>query len=177
MVFEGIGADGKPAKSWRFTEGLNIPIGQVPLPDGALIYSIPYIQRMTDADGDGKPEAIKPLYGLFGNVDTHGMVNSFIRGVDGWIYACHGFRNDSSLVGADGQKVTLNSGNTLRFREDGSHVEQWSHGQVNPFGMTFDAYGNLYNADCHSMPITCILRERSIRASANRTMGSASPPT
>ncbi|MEZ6056489.1 MAG: hypothetical protein R3C01_07270 [Planctomycetaceae bacterium] len=158
MVFSGIGIDGKPAKASRFVEGLNIPIGIVPLPDGALVYSIPNIQRLTEAKGETKSESATSLYGPFGNVDTHGMTNSFTRWVDGWIYACHGFRNDSSVVGKDGHRVTINSGNTLRFREDGSRIEQWSHGQVNPFGMTFDPYGNLYNADCHSMPVTCVLR-------------------
>ena len=36
---------------------------------------------------------------------------------------------------------------------DGSRIEHWTHGQVNPFGLTFDVMGNLYSADCHSSPI------------------------
>ena len=44
-VVEGIGSDGKPTKVTRFAEGLNIPIGNVPLGDGkeALVHSIPNI--------------------------------------------------------------------------------------------------------------------------------------
>jgi len=84
--------------------------------------------------------------------------SSLLLGFDGWVYACHGFSNDSAVEGKDGAKVVMHSGNTFRFKPDGSHAEQFTHGQVNPFGQTFDAYGNVYNADCHSKPITQLLR-------------------
>ncbi len=54
--------------------------------------------------------------------------------------------------------LDLHSGNVFRFRPDGSHVELYSAGQVNPFGLCWDRYGNLYSADCHSNPITQLLR-------------------
>lgn len=157
-VFAGIGPDGKPQSITNFVTGLNIPIGQVPVPEGAIVYSIPDVSLYRDTDGDGVADSRERLLGTFGNVDTHGMVNSFTRWLDGWIYACHGFRNTSHVSGSDGAEITMNSGNTFRFRMDGSHVEQFTWGQVNPFGLTFDPWGNLYSADCHSMPITCLLR-------------------
>jgi putative heme-binding domain-containing protein len=52
----------------------------------------------------------------------------------------------------------MNSGNTYRFRLDGSRIEQNTSGQVNPFGLCFDALGNLYSADCHSEPVYQLLR-------------------
>ncbi|MEZ6067669.1 MAG: hypothetical protein R3B90_18605 [Planctomycetaceae bacterium] len=158
VVIDGIDDTGKPASITRFAEGLNIPIGIIPDGDGAIIYSIPNIERFRDTDGDGKADQREKLYGPFGNLDTHGMVNSFTRGLDGWIYACHGFRNTSKVQGTDGHVVEMNSGNTFRFKPDGSRVEHWTHGQVNPFGLCFDPWGNLYSADCHSMPLTCLIR-------------------
>ncbi len=85
------------------------------------------------------------------------MVSSLTRGADGWIYACHGFNNQSSVTAKDGSKVQLNSGNTFRFREDGSSIQQYTQGQVNPFGLTRDQWGNWYSADCHSKPLTALL--------------------
>src|SRR5262249_15002837 len=41
---------------------------------------------------------------------------------------------------------------------DGSRIEYVTHGQVNPFGLTFDPLGNLYSCDCHSQPIYQLLR-------------------
>ena len=37
-------------------------------------------------------------------------------------------------------------------------MEIWSWGQVNPFGLTWDSWGNLYSADCHSNPLTQVIR-------------------
>src|SRR6184192_2924489 len=52
----------------------------------------------------------------------------------------------------------MNSGNCYRFRPDGSRVEQYSWGQVNPFGLMFDPRGDLWSADCHSKPLYQLLR-------------------
>ncbi|RLS53479.1 MAG: hypothetical protein DWH91_14385 [Planctomycetota bacterium] len=157
-VVEGIGPDGKPAKVTRFASGLNIPIGNVPTDDGAIVFSIPNIVRYYDRDGDGKAEEHEVLYGKVGNLDTHGMAASFTRWIDGWVYATHGFRNTSDIKGKNGQGIKLNSGNTFRFKADGSAIEQFTWGQVNPFGLCFDHWGNAYTADCHSMPLTMLLR-------------------
>ena len=86
------------------------------------------------------------------------MTSAFRRGYDGWLYACHGFNNTTTLKGKDGSSITMNSGNTYRMRLDGSRVEQFTWGQVNPFGLAFDPLGNLYSADCHSSPIYQLIR-------------------
>jgi putative heme-binding domain-containing protein len=86
------------------------------------------------------------------------MTSAFTWGFDGWVYACHGYSNTSTIKGRDGSAVTMHSGNTYRIRPDGAHIEQFTHGQVNPFGLCFDPLGNLYSADCHSQPIYQLLR-------------------
>src|SRR4051794_31177750 len=152
-------ATGKAAKITTFADGLNIPIGVLPYKNGCIAHSIPNIWYFEDTDGDGQCDKRTKLYGPFDySRDTHGMENAFRRGFDGWIYACHGFNNDSHVKGADGHEVHLNSGNTFRFKPDGSRIEHYSHGQVNPFGMCFDDLFNIFTADCHSKPITQILR-------------------
>jgi len=63
----------------------------------------------------------------------------------------------------------------FRFRPDGSKVELFSAGQVNPFGLCWDRYGNLYSADCHSNPITQLHARCALpAASASLTTDSAS---
>ncbi len=153
-------ADGRAAKIETFADGLNIPIGVLPLPSAraALVHSIPNIFLMTDEDGDGRADRREPLYGVFGHRDTHGMTNAFSWGIDGWIYACHGYTNDSKVQGSDHRAISMNSGNTYRMRPDGSHAEYFTHGQVNPFGLAFDPLGNLYSCDCHSRPVYMLLR-------------------
>ena len=144
-----------------FADGLNIPIGLLPLPSAraAIVHNIPNIYLMRDTDGDGRADTRDVLYGVFGNRDTHGMTNAFTWGFDGWIYACHGFSNDSKVQGGDHRAISMNSGNTYRMRADGSHAEYFTHGQVNPFGLAFDTLDNLYSCDCHSQPLYQLLRE------------------
>lgn len=170
-VMEDFGADGKAKKVSVFADDLNIPIGVLPLPDckSVIVSSIEpapndkvdpicWIWKLTDTDGDGKADKKEKLYGPFGCEDTHGMNNSYTLMPDGWVYACHGFKNDSRPKGKDGHEIHMNSGNTFRFRPDGSRIEIWTHGQVNPFGIAVDPYFNLYTADCHSKPITQLIR-------------------
>jgi putative heme-binding domain-containing protein len=158
LILEDFATDGRAKKITAFAEGLNIPIGLLPLGDGALIYTIPNIYRYHDAAGSGHGDRREPLYRQFGFRDTHGMTSAFTWGFDGWIYACHGYSNTSTVKAADGSSITMNSGNTYRMKVDGSHVEQFTHGQVNPFGLAWDPLGNLFSCDCETKPIYQLLR-------------------
>ncbi|MBI4600410.1 MAG: HEAT repeat domain-containing protein [Planctomycetes bacterium] len=159
-VLEDSDADGRAERVTTFAEGLNIPIGIYPLRDGAIAWSIPNIWRFFDHDGDGVADERRKLYGPLGfERDTHGLHNAFRRHFDGWLYACHGFANESTVAGADGHTVHMVSGNTYRMRLDGSRLEQFTWGQVNPFGMAMDPLGNLFTCDCHSRPIYQLLRD------------------
>ncbi|MBX7166924.1 MAG: c-type cytochrome [Pirellulales bacterium] len=156
--YSEFGPDGHAGKIETIVSGLNIPIGVLPTSAGLLYYSIPQVSLATDTDGDDVPDHSEPFVGTFGFRDTHGMCSSLHRGLDGWVYATHGFANTSEVAGSDGQKIVMNSGNTFRMKLDGTHCEQLTHGQVNPFGLCFDPRMNLYSADCHSMPVYMLLR-------------------
>lgn len=158
-ILSNFSRTGRATKIATFADGLNIPIGLLPVQNGVLAYSIPNIYKFTDSDGDGKADRKEMILGRFGyEKDTHGMTSAFRKGYDGWVYADHGFNNDSHLKGRDGSELKLNSGNCFRFRPDGSRVEAYSWGQVNPFGLMFDTWGDLWSADCHSLPAYQLLR-------------------
>ena len=71
----------------------------------------------------GRVKSSTIVGGEFNRADTHGMTNSFTLMPDGWVYACHGFANDSTVKGKDGHEVKMHSGHTFRFRPDGSRIE------------------------------------------------------
>lgn len=158
-ILEDTDGDGRADKVTDFADGLNIPTGVLPWHrpehhDGCIAWSIPNIWYFADTDGDGRGDHREVLFGPLGyEKDTHGMCSSFRLGADGWVYATHGFNNTSLVRAKDGSEIELHSGNVFRFRPDGSRVEVWSRGQVNPFGLAFDRRGNLYSADCHSAPV------------------------
>lgn len=179
-IFSDFDTSGRAQTVTTFATNLNIPIGIYPFrsisdpsqssefASGAItgrpswkciVWSIPNIWLLEDADGDGVADTSRILYGPFDHTrDTHGNQASFRRGNDGWLYATHGFNNRSKVAGSDGQAIEMSSGNTYRMRLDGSRIEHWTHGQVNPFGMSWDMFGNLFSADCHSSPIYQLLR-------------------
>ncbi|MCR9016695.1 PVC-type heme-binding CxxCH protein [Aquiflexum gelatinilyticum] len=152
-ILEDTDSDGKADKIQDFANDLNIPIGIVPIKNGAIAYSIPNVYKFLDEDGDGRSESREVLLGPFEHKDTHGMVNNLFRGFDGWIHASHGFSNISTVAGKDGHAIKMVSGNTFRFKSDGSRVEKTTDGRINPFGSDYDEMGYHYSADCHTLPI------------------------
>ena len=159
-IIEDIDRDGRYDRVKTFADGLNIPIGLYPWKHGVVVWSIPHIWFIEDRDGDGRADRKTRLYGPLGyERDTHGMNSSFTRGFDGWLYVTHGFNNQSTIRGADGSELTLHSGNVWRGRLDGSRVEPFAFGQVNPFGMALDPLGDFYTSDCHSKPAWLLLRD------------------
>ncbi|MCS1410081.1 MAG: hypothetical protein M2R45_03269 [Verrucomicrobia subdivision 3 bacterium] len=159
-VFEDTNGDGRYDRTATFAKGLNIPIGLYPHKNGVIAWSIPNIWFFEDTNGDGVSDKRTKLYGPLGyERDTHGMNSSFTRGFDGWLYITHGFNNNTTIKASDGSEIFMNSGNTYRVRLDGSRVEHFTFGQVNPFGMAQDPLGDLYTSDCHSKPAYLLIRD------------------
>ena len=174
-ILEDTDGDGRADRCHDFVDGLNIPTGVLPWhrpghAAGCIAWSIPNIWYFADTDGDDRCDLREVLFGPLGyEKDTHGMCSSFRLGADGWVYGTHGFNNTSHFAvreenlqgarpGGPGTELDLHSGNVYRFRPDGSRIEIWSWGQVNPFGLAFDRRGFLYSADCHSAPVYQLLR-------------------
>lgn len=165
FILEDTDGDGRADKKTVFADGLNIPSGILPYQNGCIAWSIPNIWHLEDTDGDGVCDKRTVLFGPLGwERDVHGNCSSFRLAPDGWVYGTHGYNNTShfqvrpeNLKGAKpgdpGTEMDVNSGNVYRFRPDGSRIELFTGGQVNPFGLCFDKQGNLYSADCHSAPI------------------------
>ena len=157
-ILEDSDGDGRADQITTFTDSLNIPIGLVTVPGGVIAYSIPNIYHLIDHNGDDRVDERKVILGEFEYDDTHGMINNLIRSWDGWIHAGHGFANTSKVSGSDGDSIEMFSGNTFRFKPDGSRVEFTTTGRVNPFGFAYDEFGYTYSVDCHTSPIYQLVR-------------------
>lgn len=128
--------DGVMDKKEVFYEGLDLVTGFVFHKDGVIVTQAPEILFIRDTDGDGKADKVEKLYTGLGLRDTHAVINNPRWGWDGWIYATHGYSSSSDVKNAAGEtQGTIGSG-VIRFRPDGSKIEQYSSKGGNTWGLT-----------------------------------------
>jgi putative membrane-bound dehydrogenase-like protein len=128
--------DGVMDKKQVFYEGLDLVTGFVFYKDGVIATQAPDILFIRDTDGDGKADKVEKLYTGLGIKDTHAVINNPRWGWDGWIYATHGYSASSDVKNVKGEtQGTIGSG-VVRFRPDGSKIEQYSSKGGNTWGLT-----------------------------------------
>ncbi|MBI1841921.1 MAG: ThuA domain-containing protein, partial [Verrucomicrobia bacterium] len=136
--------DGKMDKKDVWFEGLELVTGFVFYRDGVIASAAPDIFWIRDRDHDGKADEVVKLYSGLGNGDTHAVINNLRWGMDGWIYATHGY-SAGDVKSPDGSKTfgRIGSG-VVRFRPDGSAFEQYSSKGGNTWGLDFSWDGDLF---------------------------------
>jgi len=128
--------DGVMDKKHVFADGLDLVTGFVFHRDGVIATQAPDILFLRDTDGDGKADQTEKLYTGLGLRDTHAVINNPRWGWDGWIYATHGYSSSSEVKNVKGEtQGTIGSG-VVRFRPDGSKIEQYSSKGGNTWGLT-----------------------------------------
>jgi uncharacterized protein len=127
--------DGIADKKHVFYEGLELVTGFVFYRDGVIVAQAPDILWIRDTNGDGKGDKVEKLYTGLGTSDTHAVINNPRWGLDGWIYATHGY-SAGRVRSADGSKEfgTIGSG-VVRFKPDGSAFEMYSSKNGNTWGL------------------------------------------
>jgi len=105
--------------------------------------------RDRDDVPDGSPQV---LLNGFGYQDTHECLNSFLWGPDGWLYGIQGVFN-LAHIGKPGapedQRQELRAG-VWRYHPVRHEFEVFAHGGSNPWGLDFDAGGQLFMTHCRS---------------------------
>jgi quinoprotein glucose dehydrogenase len=136
-----------------FGERLDGIIAGVLVREGeAWVTNVPSVYHMTDADGDGLPEAADVLstgYGVKTSLQGHDL-HGLTWGPDGRIYFSMGDRGYHVRL-PDGSLLTppLGPGRGAVFRmlPDGSELEVFATGFRNPQELAFDDQGNLFTGE------------------------------
>src|SRR5690606_1530805 len=63
IVLSDFADDGRARKAEVFADGLNIPLGVLPVEGGALVFAIDHVRKLTDTDGDGRADKSERLLG------------------------------------------------------------------------------------------------------------------
>ncbi len=128
--------DGVMDKKEIFYEGLDLVTGLVFHKDGVIVTQAPDILWLRDTDHDGKCDKIEKLYTGLGTGDTHAVINNPRWGWDGWIYATHGYSASGKVMNAKGEPQPQIGSGVVRFKPDGSAIEQYSSKGGNTWGLT-----------------------------------------
>jgi len=145
-LIEDTDGDGRFDKSTIFADGLVMPEGAVWYRGSLYVLSSPYLWRLTDTNGDGVADVREKLVGQMefnGKANQHGAY----LGPCGRLYFSGGTFG-YNLVGSDGKPAypvgEATAAGVFSCRLDGSDVEIFATGGINPVEVAFSPEGELF---------------------------------
>lgn len=137
--------DGRMDKKHVFADKLELATGFVLHRNGVIVSAAPDIWFLEDTDGDEVADKRTKLYTGLGTRDTHAVINNLRWGLDGWVYATHGYSAGKvKALGADGQPETDIGSGVVRFKPDGTKIEMVSSKGGNTWGLTMTSDGQCF---------------------------------
>jgi len=165
---EDTDGDGVMDRKHVFADGLELVTSLVFHKDGVIVAQAPDILWLRDTNGDGKCDMVEgsektTLYTGFGTFDTHAVINNFRWGMDGWIYGAVGYSAGSPKTPAGKEFGRITAG-VIRFRPDGSAVEQFASGSCNTWGFDFAPDGEAFytTATCGEHFLHVVMPEKTL---------------
>ena len=158
MILEDTDGDGKADTSKTFYQGtdVNAAMGLSVLGNMAIVSSAPNILLLTDTDGDDRADQKKLLFTGMGGTQHDHSVHTVIFGPDGKLYFAIGNTGAGSLANADGSPALDSVGKlagdypqskVYRCNLDGTELETIGWNFRNPYELTADSFGNLWQSD------------------------------
>ncbi len=167
LILEDTDHDGVADTKKIFLEGIPFPSAIAVGHGGVFIGAPPNLLFVPDKNSDDKADEkdAKVLLTGWGIRDRHETINSLHWGPDGWLYGLEGFATPSKirkpkgegriykhrdafpddLLEADG--VDINGG-VWRYHPLKDRFEAVAHGFSNPWGIDYDAKGQLFISAC-----------------------------
>ncbi len=168
LILEDTDHDGKADTKKVFAEGIPFPAAMAVGFDGVFIGAPPNLLFIPDKNHDDKADMadIEVRLTGWGIRDRHETLNSFHWGPDGWLYGCQGFATPSRIRKPTGkgklyshkepfpddeilrgEGVDINGG-VWRYHPLKDKFEVVSHGFSNPWGIDYDAKGQIFITAC-----------------------------
>lgn len=136
--------DGVMDKKHVFADKLELVTSFVLHKNGVIAATAPDIWFLEDTNGDEVADKRTRLYTGLGIRDTHAVINNLRWGLDGWIYASHGY-SSGDVTSGDGKKTFGTGGSgVVRFKPDGSAFEQYNSRNGNTWGLETTWDGQIF---------------------------------
>ncbi len=163
-ILEDANHDGVMDKKTVFFDGLELVTSFVFHRDGVIVGQAPDIYWLRDTNHDDKADEKITLYTGFGTRDTHAVISNFRRGMDGWIYMTLGY-SGGTIKSGDGQKDFGGfSSGVLRFKPDGTAMEQVSSKGGNTWGVDIAPDGEIFFSQANGNHINHVVMPESALA-------------
>lgn len=167
LILEDTDRDGVADSRKVFMEGIVFPSAIAVGFDGVFVGAAPNLLFVPDRDGDDKADVADIQVRLtgWGIQDRHEVLNSLHWGPDGWLYGLQGLFTTSKIrkpAGKGrvfkpgepfpddilkGEGVDINGG-VWRYHPTKDRFEVVAHGFSNPWGIDYDAKGQLVISAC-----------------------------
>ena len=143
-ILSDTNGDGVMDRKHVFADKLELVTGFVLYRSGVIASTAPDIWFIEDTNGDEVADRRTKLYTGLGTQDTHAVINNLRWGLDGWIYATHGY-SVGNVTSPDGAKTFGRDGSgVVRFKPDGSAFEQYSSRGGNTWGLDITWDGQVF---------------------------------
>jgi len=136
--------DGVMDKKQVFADKLELVTSFVLHKNGVIAATSPDIWFLEDTNNDGVADKRTRLYAGLGINDTHAVINNLRWGLDGWIYASHGYSRGDVTSGDGTKKFGPDGSGVVRFKPDGSAFEQYSSKNGNTWGLETTWDGQIF---------------------------------
>ena len=168
LILEDTDRDGVADSRKVFMEGIVFPSALAVGFDGVFVGAPPNLLFVPDRDGDDKADMadIEVRLTGWGIRDRHEVLNSLHWGPDGWLYGLQGFATPSKIRKPAGRGPSLQApanrfpktssratgidinGGVWRYHPTKDRFEVVAHGFSNPWGIDYDAKGQLLISAC-----------------------------
>jgi type 1 glutamine amidotransferase len=144
-ILSDTNGDGVMDKKTVFADKIELATSSVFYKSGVIVCAAPDIWFFEDTNGDDKADKRTRLYTNLGNRDTHAVINNMRWGLDGWVYATHGYSGTDDVKSGDGSRGfgPVGSG-VVRFKPDGSAFEQYASRGGNTWGLDITTDGQVF---------------------------------
>ncbi|MEZ4701025.1 MAG: DUF6807 family protein [Rhodothermales bacterium] len=167
LIIEDTDHDGVADSRKVFLEGIPFPSAIAVGFDGLFLGAPPNLLFVPDRDRDDRADEddIEILLTGWGIRDRHETINSLHWGPDGWLYGLEGFATPSKIRKPDGNDRLYRHGEPFpddllerdgvdidggvwRYHPVKDRFEVVAHGFSNPWGIDYDAKGQLFISAC-----------------------------
>ena len=147
IILEDTDGDGKADKCTVFARDLHVPTGFEFYNGGVLVAQQPDLIFLKDTNGDDIADYSERVLGGFDSGDSHHSISAFTLGPGGELYMLEGTFFYTQVETPYGPVKNHNAG-VYRFEPRTAKFETFiSYGFANPWGMTFDRWGQTFVAD------------------------------